>query len=225
MLAYAAGADLDHLAALYGVVRIADESDTRLRDRVLLTPDGWSVAGPAAAYRARAMAVSVDVRDAVATSPSPGDVVVTVLPEWTAADMPDIQARTDALCAAVLAAVNDRTVRPLTDRVTVSAAGSIAYRVVARLTITSLPDAGVILADGTAAVRRYVADRRRLGVPIALSGLMQALHQPGVERVRLLEPADDIIPDPQQAAWCDSIDVALDTGAMDARQAGGVSDD
>ncbi|WP_372070249.1 baseplate J/gp47 family protein (plasmid) [Tistrella mobilis] len=220
MLAYATGTDLDHLAALYGVSRIADETDDRLRSRVLTTPDGWSVAGPAAAYRARALDVSVDIRDAIATSPAPGDVVVTVLPEWRPSDTPEDQARLAALLDAVLDAANDRTVRPLTDRVSVTVASILPYRVVAKLTITSLPDAEVIMADGTASVARYVEARRMLGTPVAISGLMQALHQGGVERVRLLEPTGDLLPEAHEAAWCEAIEVTLDTDPADGGTVG-----
>jgi phage-related baseplate assembly protein len=92
MLAYATGPDLDHLAALVGVKRLtitpADpltntpavmESDDALRQRVVLAPDSFSVAGPELAYVFHARSADPEVLDASCTSPSPGEVVVTVL--------------------------------------------------------------------------------------------------------------------------------------------------
>ena len=80
MPAYAAGADLDHIAAIYGISRRADESDEALRGRAVGALAAASVAGPAAAYRALARGASADAADAHAASPSPGNVTLTVLP-------------------------------------------------------------------------------------------------------------------------------------------------
>ena len=41
LLAYAAGTDLDHLAAFYGVERLAGEGDERLRLRIQLRIKGY----------------------------------------------------------------------------------------------------------------------------------------------------------------------------------------
>jgi len=94
LLATATGADLDHLAALVSTARLtvvpadpsADpptgavmETDAALRARVQLAWEGLSTAGPAGAYRYHTLAADGRVRDAAITSPTPGDVVVTVL--------------------------------------------------------------------------------------------------------------------------------------------------
>ena len=92
MLAYAIGTDLDHLGALLGVTRLqldpgdpinsippTMESDTEFRRRIQLAPEGFSVAGPEGAYIFHALSADPDVLDASATSPTPGEVVVTVL--------------------------------------------------------------------------------------------------------------------------------------------------
>ncbi len=80
MPAYAAGADLEHMAALYGVGRQSGEGDERLRRRMIGALAGASTAGPAAAYRSLALAASPLIADAHAASPEPGQVTVTVLP-------------------------------------------------------------------------------------------------------------------------------------------------
>ena len=92
MVGYARGADLDNLAALFGLTRLlieeADEAlgtpavyedDDRLRRRVLLAPDSFSVAGPATAYVFHALSAEASLVDAAASSPEPGEVVVALL--------------------------------------------------------------------------------------------------------------------------------------------------
>ena len=115
MLAYAVGADLDQLGALFGVVRyeldpgnpalgIAPtmESDTDYRRRIQLSPEGFSVAGPEGAYIFHALNADAQVLDASATSPQPDDiraVVSGVLAAHSAA--PElVTAMTAALAAA-----------------------------------------------------------------------------------------------------------------------------
>src|SRR5205085_7051294 len=92
MLAYATGSDLDQLAALVGVTRLVIqeenavlglpqilEPDDALRQRVVLAPESFSVAGPELAYVFHARSAHADVLDASAISPVPGEVIVTVL--------------------------------------------------------------------------------------------------------------------------------------------------
>ncbi|MCE4363299.1 baseplate J/gp47 family protein [Xanthomonas hortorum] len=91
MLAFATGTNLDHLGALFGVARLVldpgqpesgvaptYESDVDFRRRIQLAPEGFSVAGPEGAYIYHALSAAADVMDASATSPAPGQVLVTV---------------------------------------------------------------------------------------------------------------------------------------------------
>ncbi len=214
MIAYARGGDLDQLAALFGVARLelvaADpdagvpatmEADDDLRSRVLLAPDGYSVAGPASSYVFHARSASGDVLDASATSPAPGDVVVAVLSrtgDGTAAP---------ALLAVVDAAVSADTVRPLTDRVTVRSAAIVDYAIRATLYLYAGPDSGLILANARAALDAYLAQTRRLGRDVPRSALVAALHTAGVQRVVLAEPAADVVLDPTQAGHAATIEL------------------
>lgn len=214
MLAYARGADLDNLAAFFGVERqtlvAADpdknlpavmESDTDFRRRVQLAPEGYSVAGPEGAYLFHALSASTDVLDASATSPSPGEVVVTVLSR-SGEGVPSagVQKRvTDALM--------DGNVRPLTDVVTVRPAEIIHYTVSAKVFTFAGPDAAVVLAEANRRLRAYVDESRRLGRDVPRSGLFAALHVDGVQRVDLTEPPADLVMASHQAAYCTAIDV------------------
>lgn len=214
MLAYATGADLEHLAALFGVSRLViDEGDAEaippvpptyepdadLRRRVQLSLEGFSTAGPRGAYIFHALSASGDVLDANATSPDPGEVLVSVLSrtgDGTAGA---------GLIDAVEAALNDEDVRPLCDVVTVQSADVVDYTVSATLYFYRGPDPATVIAAAQAAAEAFVADNHRLGRDIALSGVYAALHQPGVARVTLAAPTANIAITAHQAPYCTGI--------------------
>ncbi|TPQ33416.1 baseplate J/gp47 family protein [Cupriavidus pinatubonensis] len=214
MLAYAQDADLDHLGALFGVARLvvtpADpitgaaavmESNTDFRKRIQLAPQGFSVAGPAEAYRSHALGADGRILDALAISPEPCQVLVTVLSregDGTA------DAELVAAVAAVLAADN---VRPLTDEVLVQSAEIISYRVRAKIYTFPGPDSGVVLAEARTRLDAYVAETHRIGREVTLSGLYAALHVDGAERVELLEPTENLSTTRTQAPYCLGIDI------------------
>ncbi|RJF81130.1 baseplate assembly protein [Azospirillum cavernae] len=207
MVAYARGADLENLGALLGVGRLStngvSEDDQRFRSRIAMSLEGYSTAGSRGSYLYHALSASALVKDIGVDTPIPGVVRLTVLS--THADgAPDL-----ATLAAVRAAVNDDRVRPLTDRVDVQAAAIRRYDVRASLDIDPGPDSGTVLAAASAALQRYVAQRHGLGVTVPLSGLMAALHQPGVAAVRLTQPLADIVPASTEAAFCASVSLAM----------------
>src|SRR3546814_4822909 len=104
------------------------------RRRMVLAPEGYSVAGPEGAYIFHALSAHADVLDASATSPAPGEVLVSVLSR-AGSGVPSPE-----LLATVATFVSDETRRPLTDFVTVQAAGIVDYSVSANLTTFSGPD-------------------------------------------------------------------------------------
>lgn len=214
MLAYAAGADLDHLGALLGVERLelapgdpihsippTMESDTEFRRRIQLAPEGFSVAGPEGAYIYHALSAHPGVLDASATSPAPGEVVVTVLGREGdgAAD--------SLLLAAVTERLTDDGVRPMTDHVVVQGAEIVPFQVRATVYTYAGPDASVVLAESTRRLDAYLAESHRLGRDVPRSGIFSVLHSEGVQRVELESPAADLIIDRHQASWCTEVDV------------------
>lgn len=218
MLSSAQGADLDHLAALYGVARLvtdpgdADalppiaptyETDAALRHRTQLAVDGFSTAGPAESYRFHALSASGEVVDAAVASPTPGQVVVTVL-----GDEGD-GTPAAALLDTVAAALNAETVRPLTDEVLVQAATVIPYAIVAELVLYPGPAPAPVLAAAQAAVERYTLETHCLGYDVTRSGLYAALHRPGVQRVALAAPAADVVCAPHEAPHCSAITITV----------------
>ena len=214
MLAYATGADLDHLAALLGVQRLvitpADplqdiaevmESDSDLRKRVQLAPESFSVAGPVGAYISTAMNSDGQVLDAAATSPAPGAVLVTVLSR-------DGDGTASAeLLATVAAAVGAEDVRPLTDLVTVQSAEIVEYEVEAAIYTFPGPDGAVVITEARKQLDAYIDACHRIGREVAISGLYAALHVDGVQRVILTKPAATVVTNETQAPYCTAVTV------------------
>ena len=222
MLAYATGADLDNLAALLGVTRLVldpgnpdalppvpptMESDADFRRRTTLALEGFSTAGPRGAYLFHAISASPSVADAGVDSPAPGVVRVSVL------SRNGDGSASSALLSAVTAALNAESVRPLTDTVQVQSAQIVPYQVEATLYFLSGPDSSVVMARAEAAIADHVASLRKVGRDVTLSGIYAALHQPGVQRVELVQPLASIAIGPTQAAVCTSI--ALTNGGVD----------
>ncbi|KWA08335.1 baseplate J/gp47 family protein [Burkholderia territorii] len=216
MLAFALRGDLDQLAALLGVERLeivpedpetgtpaVMEEDTDLRYRTQLAPQGFSVAGPEGAYRSHALAAHGSVLDASATSPSPGEVLVSVL-----AREGDGKPNQEVIDA-VDAALRPDDVRPLTDKVTVGPATIIGYGIDAMIYPFPGPDSSIVLTEARSRLDRYIADTRRIGRVVARSGIIAALHVEGVERVDLSSPAADVAVTKTEAPYCTSVNVVV----------------
>ena len=217
MLAYAAGADLDQIAALFGVTRktlvpanpnalppvpAVLEADDDLRFRVQLSLEGLTTAGPVGAYVYHALKL-VSVKDVAVESPTPGNVRVTIL------SVNNNGVPTSADLLAVSDALNADDVRPLTDNVTVQAATIVTYAITATIYVNQGPDAALVLAACQAAAQAYATERFRIGADINLSGIYAALHQPGVDKVVLASPSASLDITSTQAARCTAITLTL----------------
>ncbi|MCU0121314.1 baseplate J/gp47 family protein [Pseudomonas sp. B2M1-30] len=218
LLAYAVGADLDHLAANVNLKRLviqpADplavppvdvvmESHDALRERVQLAYEGLTTAGPRNSYILHARNASALVADATAESPSPACVDVTVLGlEGDGTASPD-------LLSLVATAVNDDDVRPVGDRVTVRGAQILRYRIDAVLHMKGAgPENDAALVEAKKRLAAWINPRRRLGVEVARSGVDAQLHVAGVARVELMG-WQDLKPTKAQAAYCTDYTVVL----------------
>lgn len=214
LIAFAQGANLEQLGALYGVTRLeitpADpetgapavmEGDHDLRERILLAPHSFSVAGPERAYVYHALSASADVLDASATSPTPGQVVVSVLSRTGDGTAPG------GTIAAVEAVLTDDAVRPLTDEVIVQSADIVGFDIDADLWLFAGPDRDLILDAARASLDSYLLKARRLGRDMPRSAMIAALHVGGVQRVVLNSPAADQVMTLLQAGWPENISV------------------
>lgn len=204
LLAYALGSDLDHLAAFYGVARLAAEPDEAYRLRIRERIIGWSTAGGAAHYRYHALSAHADIEDAAVSSPAPGAVAVAILPRPGADGAAVLQAAT--------ARLSDPAIRVLTDSVTVSLAHPVAFTIAARLWLDGATAADQVAAIAAAFPARFVA-ARRLGQRIARSWLVAELHRPGVTRVELDAPLADLVPPAD--GYADLGAVSLTLGGFD----------
>ncbi|HBM3063658.1 TPA: baseplate assembly protein [Klebsiella michiganensis] len=218
MVAYAIKNDLDQLAANNNVERLVItpgdetqippvaavmESDSDLRQRVPAAFEGMSVAGPAGAYEFHALSADGRVADASANSPAPAEVTIAVLSregDGTASD---------DLLLAVSTALNDESVRPVGDRLTVVSAEIVNYAVDAVLYVYPGPATEPILAAAKAKLTAYITEQRRLGRDIRLSAIYAALHVQGVQRVELREPLADVVLNKTQAAYCTKASVII----------------
>ena len=198
MLASAYGTNLDHLAALFATQRmqvedededgaLVPEDDNRLRRRVQLAPETFSVAGPEGAYVYHALTAAPWARDATAIMTSPGRVRVTML---RAGDdpVPSLAER-----EAVRMSLIDNDVRPLTDMVEVLAPSVHMVGIEAQLTLYPGPDGNVVQSRALAALTQWLEANRMLGMNLRRSAIFSKLHQEGVHSVDLTSPAVDLV--------------------------------
>jgi len=218
MVAWARDGDLDQLGANNGVTRLmlapgdasavppvaaVMESNDDFRMRIAAAFEGLSVAGPTGAYEYHAKSADGRVADASAISPSPACVTITVLSREgngvAAAD----------LLAAVDSVLNDENVRPVADRVIVQSAAIVDYAIDATLYLYPGPEAEPVRAAAEARLAAFVTAQARLGRDIRRSALYAALHVEGVQRVELAAPAEDVVLDKTQAAYCTGYRIAV----------------
>ncbi|SDR19810.1 Phage-related baseplate assembly protein [Burkholderia orbicola] len=219
MLAFAMGNDLEQRAALFGLMRLivtpADpannvdavmESDDSLRERIQLAPQGFSVAGPSAAYVTKARAVDGRIIDAQTSRPRPGDVLVSLLSsegDGTASD---------ELCRAVEAALSAEDQRPLNDTVFVKSAEIVRYRIHAKCYTRTAVGADVLIAQAKKNARAYADKVHRIGIGVAESAIKGVCQAAGLSRTELIEPVGDIAIDRTQASYC--VEVVVEYGGL-----------
>ncbi|MGV7186236.1 baseplate assembly protein [Xanthomonas axonopodis] len=214
MLAFATGTNLDHLGALFGVARLllnpgqpengtpsTFESDMDFRRRIQLAPEGFSVAGPEGAYIYHALSAAADVMDASATSPAPGQVLVTIQSRTGNGTAPQ------ALLDQVATILTNDDVRPLTDSVTVQSAEIVLYAIRGRVYTYAGPDSAVVMREAMRSLLAYLAEAHRIGRDVPESAIKAKLFVDGVQRVELDSPAVDIRISRTQAAYCTAIDI------------------
>lgn len=219
LLAFAIGADLDHLGTTYYqearlTVTPANpatipptpavmESDPDYRQRLALKPESWSVAGPRDAFKWHAISADGQIKDASVTSPTGGTTQVYIL-NRTGNGIP-----TAPQIATVLYALNGETVRPLSELVLVSAPTIVNYTIDLSLTIFPGPTSELIIAAVNAALSTFYANSHKLGTDIVRSAIDAVAHVAGVKKVVINSPAADVVCDVSQAPYCTAIAVAV----------------
>lgn len=183
-----------------------EEADGHFRERIMLAPEVFSVAGSELAYRYHALSASSSITDVGVVSPSPG--VVELFP-LTTRGLPD-----SATLALVKAAVGSEKVRPLTDQVNVAAPERVAYALSIRLTLYRNADAETSRKRAIAALSAH-ADllRAELGRDVVRSQFIDSALVSGVYDVEIVSPAADIVLSRKQWADCTGISVTIGSRA------------
>jgi phage-related baseplate assembly protein len=200
LLAFATGSDLEHIGALFGVERMVEngvaESDERLRRRIQLAPEAFSVAGPAGAYEFHALTLSLTIADAHAFSPGDGRVTVAL----AGLDGADVA---DDIIAAIVGRYDRDDVVPLTDQVSVIRAQKVFYDVTGNLLIPRGPDPALLKTASEASLRSYARERCRIAREVYRVGITAALKVGGIDNVVLSSPNDIDCSDTQVAVLRD----------------------
>lgn len=214
LLAYAAGADLDQLAARFNVARLVItpatdeapavlESDADLRRRVQLAPERFPLPGrTAGGYRAIALAAAPTVKDVALVKRDGGRVDVILLGRDG-----DGSVGADVVNT-VYRAFQAEDAAQFTDIVTVAGATIIPYAPAITIFIRSGPDPSLVRSAAEAAVRAYASDRHRIGLPVYAQMLTAAAAIGGVERATV--NIGDLAIGPREAAWLQALDVSVE---------------
>ena len=218
MLAFADGADLDQIGANYGCARLvitaADdtavppveavyESDDDYRYRIQMSLDSYTTAGSKESYIYHGLSADGDVKDIEPVSPSPGVVTIYVLSRTGDGSA------SEELIEKVGAALNEESIRPLTDQVTVQSEAILNYTIDAELVLLPGPDQSVVQAAAVSALTEYTEAQKKLGYDITLDGIYKALRQTGVQKVNLTTPQNHISIGSGQAGHCASMNVTV----------------
>lgn len=161
------------------------EDDEAYRERIHEAPEKFSTAGPSLAYEYHAKAASALISDVSVDSPAPGEV--DVYPLLKGGVLPG-----EEILTLVREKLNDRRIRPLTDKVSVKAPESVKYEIEARYYIgrRNATEAAAIQARAENAVQEFVAWQKEvLGRDINPTELYYRLRAAGVKRAEIISPA------------------------------------
>ncbi|MGN0706569.1 MAG: baseplate J/gp47 family protein [Faecalibacterium sp.] len=161
------------------------ESDESFAERIYLAPDSYSTAGPEGSYRYWAKTCSSAIGDVVANSKqAAGEVDISFLmADGTIPGEEDISTLQEFL-------QNDG-IRPLTDKVVVSAPSEIEYSISLTYYIdrSNAASAVTIQSGVDAAVQEYISWQRKIGRDVNPSKLVSLIMEAGAKRVDLASPA------------------------------------
>lgn len=173
----------------------AAESADSLRERIRQAPESFSTAGPSGAYEFWAKSASAAIIDVKATSPAPSEVLVVPLLAGGVLPSQDV-------LDAVADKLNDKTIRPQTDKVTVAAPDPIEYDI--NLTYYILRSRAAESAAIQVAVNQAVEDyqlwqRTALGRDIDPSELIFRVRDAGAIAIAVTSPAQTAVADTEVA--------------------------
>lgn len=180
------------------------QGDESYRDNIHEAPESFSAAGPEGAYKYHAKRASSQIVDVAVLSPEPG--TVEVRPLLVGGEIPGQE-----LINQVKAALDDKRVRPLTDKVTVLAPTKVEYTLNVTVYIDRADEtkASAIESAAKKAAEEYVLwQKSKLGRDINPSELIARLMATGVKRVTVTSPTFTKLTN-IQVAICNSSNVNM----------------
>lgn len=134
------------------------------------------------------------VSDYILDDRSEGEVKVPLLfSDQSADELTEAQQKElDERVRKIDAHLQSSEVRPLTDRVTVFAAKVVDVPVKAQIFVPVGVDKEIVRKNAVEGLKKYAADRFRVGLDIPLSGLHAALFVPNVNRVKITNMTEDL---------------------------------
>ena len=160
------------------------EDDDSYRERIHEAPEQYSTAGPTGAYEYFTKKASALVTDVAVESPAPAEVVIYPL-------LKDGEIPGDEVLKTIDAALNDRKIRPLTDKVIVKAPTAVAYDITLSYWIdrSDTTEAASIQRAAQQAVSDYAMwQKAKLGRDVNPTELYYRLRGAGVKRAAITEP-------------------------------------
>lgn len=165
------------------------EDDESYREAIHTAPEKYSVAGPQGAYEYFAKRASASIIDVSVWSPAPGTVEVLALIDGG-------EAPGQELLEQLTEALNDKSVRPLTDKVVVKAPDYVDYDLDISFFIdrSDAAEATQIIEQVNTAVAVFMAwQQGRIGRDINPSRLIADMMAAGAKRVELKAPAFKVL--------------------------------
>lgn len=160
------------------------EEDDSLKERIYACPNSYSTAGPVGAYEYHTKTASPEIGDVVVRSEAPGEVDVYFICDG--GEIPG-----EALLQKVKNHLDDRSIRPLTDKVTVCAPAVKEYEINMTYYIPSSSKSMVDTIQagvGTAVAIYNTWQTGKIGRDINPSYLIQKVMEAGAKRVTVESP-------------------------------------
>lgn len=188
------------------------ESDATYAERIRLAPSSFSVAGPHDAYVYHTLAVSAQIVDVsvYGLKNQPGKVFVHPLLE-------DGVLPNEAMLQAISEALNDETVRPITDLVLVSAPEAVNYKINLTwyLSNENLDQVAQITEAVNAAIEEFrIWQQSKIGRDINPDRLIEMVRGAGAKRMIVTEPVFTAVSQ-SQVAQCSIENVSVVYGGAE----------
>lgn len=180
------------------------ENDDSFREAIIEAPEGFSVAGPEGAYQYHVKRVSDLIIDVAVISPIPGEV--DIIPLLINGEIPQQE-----MLTLIDDTVNDKKIRPLTDKVIVKAPTVVNYDIELKYYISKDNEsmATSIQEKIEEAIDSFILwQKSKLGRDINPSELISRIIMAGAKRVEITSPVYTKI-EPTQVAILESNNSSL----------------